>query len=66
MPFMFAGEEIARNTSASVVGCTFDPGECPVLIGQAPLALLDLVVDPSGGKLVGNPDHGGEQMIDMF
>ena len=42
------------------------PDECPVLIGQVPLELLDFVVDPVGQKLVGNPDHGGEQMIDMF
>ena len=42
------------------------PDECPVLIGQIPLELLDFVVDPIGGKLIGNPDHGGEQMIDMF
>ncbi|MBN2579727.1 MAG: hypothetical protein JXB10_12125 [Pirellulales bacterium] len=42
------------------------PDECPVLIGQIPLELLDFVVDPSGQKLIGNPDHGGQQMIDMF
>ena len=42
------------------------PDECPVLIGQTPLELLDFVVDPIGQRLIGNPDHGGEQMIDMF
>ncbi len=42
------------------------PDECPVLIGQVPLEMLDFVVDSAGRKLVGNPDHGGEQMIDMF
>jgi predicted aspartyl protease len=42
------------------------PDECPVLIGQVPLELLDFVVDPMGQRLIGNPDHGGEQMIDMF
>jgi hypothetical protein len=42
------------------------PDECPVLIGQIPLEALDFVVDPMGQKLVGNPDHGGQQMIDMF
>lgn len=42
------------------------PDECPVLIGQVPLEMLDFVVDPSGQKLVGNPDHGGKQMIDML
>jgi predicted aspartyl protease len=42
------------------------PDECPVLIGQIPLELLDFVVDPIGQRLIGNPEHGGEQMIDMF
>ncbi len=42
------------------------PDDCPVLIGQIPLEALDFVVDPTGGKLIPNPDHGGEQMIDMF
>ncbi len=42
------------------------PDECPPLIGQIPLEALDFVVDPSGRKLTGNPDHGGEQMIDLF
>ena len=42
------------------------PDTCPVLIGQIPLELLDFVVDPRGGRLIGNPDHGGEQMIDLF
>jgi len=42
------------------------PEDCPVLIGQIPLEALDFVVDPVGQKLLGNPDHGGKQMIDMF
>jgi len=42
------------------------PDQCPVLIGQIPLEALDFVVDPVGHKLVGNPDHGGRQMIDLF
>ncbi len=42
------------------------PDECPVLIGQVPLEMLDFVVDPVGQRLIGNPEHGGQQMIDMF
>jgi len=42
------------------------PDDCPVLIGQVPLELLDFVVDPLGQKLKGNPEHGGEHMIDLF
>lgn len=42
------------------------PDECPVLIGQLPLEHMDWVVDPIGQRLIGNPAHGGEEMIDMF
>jgi predicted aspartyl protease len=40
--------------------------ECPVLIGQVPLELLDFVVDPQGQRLIGNPEHGGEQMAELY
>jgi len=39
---------------------------CPVLIGQIPLEALDWVVDPVGQRLIGNPDHNGEWMSDVF
>jgi predicted aspartyl protease len=42
------------------------PDDCPVLIGQVPLEMLDFVVDPMNQRLIGNPDHGGEHMLDMF
>ena len=42
------------------------PDECPPLIGQVPLELLDFVVDPAGQALIGNPAHGGEHMIEMY
>ena len=42
------------------------PDDCPVLIGQIPLEGLDLVVDPIGQRLIGNPEHGGEQMLDIL
>jgi len=50
--------------------CTLDvaevPDDCPVLIGQIPLEMLDFVVDLNKRKLIGNPDHGGKFMHDMF
>jgi predicted aspartyl protease len=42
------------------------PDEVPVLIGQIPLEMLDLVVDPQGRRLAGNPAHGGEQMLELY
>jgi predicted aspartyl protease len=50
--------------------CTVDvmevPEDVPVLIGQIPLEFLDFVVDPQGGKLIGNPAHGGEHMLELY
>ena len=37
-----------------------------MLIGQAPLRLLDFVVDTASQKLVGNPEHGGEDIIELY
>lgn len=42
------------------------PDTCPALIGQVPLEILDFLVDPAGQRLIGNPAHGGEQMIELF
>jgi predicted aspartyl protease len=50
--------------------CTCDvveiPDDCPVLIGQVPLELLDFVLDPGGQGLAGNPAHGGEHVIELY
>jgi predicted aspartyl protease len=50
--------------------CTVDvyeiPDDLPVLIGQMPLEALDWVVDLKNQRLIGNPAHGGEFMIDVF
>jgi predicted aspartyl protease len=40
--------------------------DLPVLVGQVPLELLDFVVDPANQRLVGNPDHGGQHMVDIL
>ncbi len=42
------------------------PDDYPVLIGWITLGMLDFVVDPVNRRLIGNPAHGGEHIIDMF
>jgi predicted aspartyl protease len=42
------------------------PDACPVLIGQIPREGPDLVVDLAGQRLIGSPEHGGEQMIELY
>lgn len=50
--------------------CTVDvievPDDVPVLIGQIPLEMLDLVVDLPGRRLIGNPAHHGEQVLELY
>lgn len=49
---------------------TVDPIEVPegnpVLVGQIPLEMMDWVVELQGRKLVGNPAHGGEQILELL
>lgn len=42
------------------------PDPNPVLIGQLPLEALDWVVDAVGQKLIGNPEHGGQHIVDVL
>lgn len=50
--------------------CTVDvmevPDESPPLIGQIPLEMLDFVVDLRSRRLIGNPAHGGEHVIELL
>jgi predicted aspartyl protease len=50
--------------------CTVDvmevPDEVPVLIGQIPLEMMDLVIDLQGRRLIGNPAHGGEHTLELY
>ena len=38
----------------------------PVLIGQIPLEMMDWVVDLQSRRLIGNPAHGGEQILEAL
>jgi predicted aspartyl protease len=38
----------------------------PNLVGQIPLEFLDFVVDSKKRKLIGNPEHGGQQMTEQY
>jgi predicted aspartyl protease len=50
--------------------CTVDvmevPDNVPALVGQIPLEVLDLVVNPLAGTLTGNPAHGGEHVLELY
>lgn len=40
--------------------------DCPNLLGQIPLQIMDWVVDTKNEKLIGNPEHGGEWMLEEY
>lgn len=42
------------------------PDGSPVLIGQIPLEQMDWVVDLQARRLIGNPAHGGEQILELL
>ncbi len=42
------------------------PDGCPVLIGQIPLEGMDFVIDLPSRRVIGNPAHGGEQIIELY
>jgi clan AA aspartic protease len=42
------------------------PDDCPVLIGQLPLEALDFVIDIGTHRLIGNPAHGGEHILELY
>jgi predicted aspartyl protease len=40
--------------------------DCPNLLGQLPLQFMDWVIDPKNERLIGNPEHGGEWMLEEY
>jgi len=42
------------------------PENRQALLGQIPLEILDFWVDPVNQRLVGNPEHGGEWMAEVY
>lgn len=42
------------------------PDGSPVLVGQLVLEAMDWVTDMKNHKLIGNPAHGGEQMLELW
>jgi predicted aspartyl protease len=63
---------VFRGVRLTILGrdCICDVGEIadefPIIVGQIPLESLDWVVDPKGQRLIGNPEHAGEHMMDVF
>ena len=63
---IFSGVRLTIQGRDMVLDAMEVPDEVPVLIGQIPLEYLDFVVDPQGCRLIGNPAHGGEQVLELY
>jgi predicted aspartyl protease len=63
---VFGGARLTVQGRECTTDVTELPDECPVLIGQIPLEQLDFVVDTPGQRLIGNPAHGGEHVIELY
>jgi predicted aspartyl protease len=50
--------------------CTSDVAEvadtCPVLIGYIPLELMSYIVDPISQRVIPSPEHGGQDVIELY
>ena len=50
--------------------CNIDVAEvadtCPVIIGYFALELLDFIVDPRSQRVIPSPEHGGQQVIELY
>jgi hypothetical protein len=61
-----------RSVRLTISGrdCISDMGEIadefPIIVGRIPLLSLDWVVDPACLRLIGNPEHSGEHMMDVL
>jgi hypothetical protein len=42
------------------------PDEFPIIVGQIPLEAMDWVIDMKNHRLIGNPEHGGEHVMEVL
>ncbi|HWE35571.1 MAG TPA: aspartyl protease family protein [Isosphaeraceae bacterium] len=63
---LYSAVNLTIQGRSVVVQVTSLPEGSPVLIGQVPLELLDLVPFPKEQKLLPNPAHGNEWIIDIY
>ncbi len=63
---MYQAVRLTIHERSCTVNVMEVPDEVPTLIGQVPLELLDFVVDPQGQRLIGNPAHNGEHILELY
>jgi predicted aspartyl protease len=63
---VFSAVKLSVQGRECICDVTELPDTCPALVGQLPLEMLDFVVDPVGHRLIGNPAHGGEHILELL
>jgi predicted aspartyl protease len=62
----FAAVKLTIEGRDCVCDVTEIDDACPVLIGKVPLELMDFLVDPGRRQVIGNPAHGGQQIMELL
>jgi predicted aspartyl protease len=63
---IFGGAAITVRERSIEMAVMENDEDTPSLIGYLVLEALDFVVDPKGETLMGNPEHDGEWIVDLY
>lgn len=63
---IFGGAEITVRERTIEMAVMENDEDTPSLIGYLALEALDFVVDPKSQTLIGNPEHNGEWIMDLY
>lgn len=63
---IYRGARLTVHDRTCTVGVLALPADGRALLGQIPLETLDYWVDVTNRRLVGNPEHDGEWMAEVF
>ena len=63
---IFGGAAITVRERTIEMAVMENDEDTPSLIGYLILEALDFVVDPKGQTLMGNPEHDGEWIVDLY
>ena len=63
---LFGGAAITVRERSIEMAVMENDEDTPSLIGYLVLEALDFVVDPKGETLMGNPEHDGEWIVDLY
>lgn len=63
---LFGAVQLTVNGRDCLIDVTELSNDCPVLIGQVPLELMDWVIDMRNHQLIPNPAHDGDWVQEMY